>query len=198
MGQLTIDNEAEGRVPMELGSPANKVQKVGMPSTSGEPSQTNVAKTIDLTQVSSDEQMEDDTGFQVAVAVKQEVTDDYGDDDVFRGLRNCDSDENDDVPPHFTPPESSDSDREDSVLDEDIMELEHVFDQQRDRHKVQVKSEPDTKDTGDQGTHQTSLDTLESIETPLSMEGTEEQFTLPSSEETLEAVHLNRVKGVKI
>ena len=25
MGQLTIDIEAEGRVPMELGSPANKV-----------------------------------------------------------------------------------------------------------------------------------------------------------------------------
>ena len=39
MGQLTVDIEAEGRVPMELGSPANKVQKVGMPSTSGEPSQ---------------------------------------------------------------------------------------------------------------------------------------------------------------
>ena len=42
-----------------------------MPSTSGEPSQINVAKTIDLTQVSSDEEMEDDTGFQAAVAVKQ-------------------------------------------------------------------------------------------------------------------------------
>ena len=99
-----------------------------MPSTSGEPSQTNVARTIDLTQASSDEKMEDDTGFQAAVAVKQEVTDDYGDDNVFRGLRNYDSDENDDIPPHFTPPESSDNDREDSVLDEDIIELEHIFD----------------------------------------------------------------------
>ena len=99
MSQLTIDIEAEGRVPMELGSPANKVQKVGMPSTSGEPSQTNVAKTIDLTQALSDEEMEDDTGFQAAVAVKQEVTDDYGDDDIFKGLRNCDSDKNDDIPP---------------------------------------------------------------------------------------------------
>ena len=69
----------------------------------------------------------DDTGFQAAVAVKQEVTDDYGDDNVFRGLRNRDS-ENDDIPPYFTPPESSDSDREDSVLDEDIIELEHIFD----------------------------------------------------------------------
>ena len=48
--QLTIDIGAEGRVPVELGSPANKVQKVGMPSTSGEPSQINVVKTIDLTQ----------------------------------------------------------------------------------------------------------------------------------------------------
>ena len=48
--------------------------------------------------------MEDDTGFQVAVAVKQEVKDDYGDDDIFRGLRNHDSDKNDDIPPHFTPP----------------------------------------------------------------------------------------------
>ena len=47
MGQLTIDIEAEGRIPMELGSPANKVKIVGIPSTSGEPSQTNVAKTID-------------------------------------------------------------------------------------------------------------------------------------------------------
>ena len=35
--------------------------------------------------------------------------------------------------------------------------------------------------------HQTSLDTLELMETPLSMEVTEEQSTLPSSEETLEA-----------
>ena len=119
--------------------------------------------------------------------MKQEVTDDYGDVDVFRGLRNHDSDKNYDIPPHFTPPESSDSNREDSVLDEDIIELEHVFDQQRDRHRVQVKTEPDTEDIGDQGTHQTSLDTLESMETPLSMDGTEEQYTLPSSEETLEA-----------
>ena len=46
MGQLTIDLGAEGRVPMELGSPANKVQKVGMPSTSGEPSQINVAVAV--------------------------------------------------------------------------------------------------------------------------------------------------------
>ena len=129
------------------------------------PSQINVAKTIDLTQISSDEEMEDNTGFQAAVVVKQEVTDDYGEDDVFRGLRNHDSDKNDDIPPHFTPPESSDSDREDSVLDEDIIELEHIFDQQRDRHRVQVKSEPETNDTGDQGAHQTSLDTLESMET---------------------------------
>ena len=142
MGQLTIDIGAERRVPMELESPANKVQKVGMPSTSGEPSQINVAKTIDLTQVSSDEEMEDDTGFQAAVAVKQEITDDYGDDNIFRGLTNRESDENGDIPPHFTPPKSSDSDREDSVLDEDIIELEHIFDQQRDRHRVQVKSEP--------------------------------------------------------
>ena len=52
---------------------------------------------------------------------------------------------------------------------------------------MQVKSEPDTKDTGDQGTHQTSLDTLESKEMLLSMEGTEEQSTFPSSKETLEA-----------
>ena len=99
-------------------------------------SQTNVAKTIDLTQVSSDEEMEDDTGFQAAVAVKQGVTDDYGDDNIFRGLRNHDSDENDDIPPHFTPPESSDSDREDSVLVEDIIELDHNFDQQRGRRRV--------------------------------------------------------------
>ena len=140
-GQLTINIEAEGRVPVELGSLANKVQKVGMPSTSGEPSQTNVVKTIDLTQVSSDEEMEDDTGFQAAVAVKQEVTDDYGDDAIFRGLRNHDSDENDDIPPHFTPQDSSDSEREDSFLDEDIIELELIFDQPRDRHMVQVKSE---------------------------------------------------------
>ena len=120
-----------------------------MPSTSGESSQTNVEKTLYLTQVSSDEEMEDNTGFQAAVAVKQEVTDDYGDDDIFRGLNDSDSDENDDIPPHFTPPESSDSDREDSVLDEDIIELKHIFDQQGGRYRVQVKSEPDTKDTGD-------------------------------------------------
>ena len=169
-----------------------------MPCTSGEPSQTKIAKTIDLTQGSSDEEMEDDTGFQAAVAVKQEVTDDYGDDDIFRGLRNHDSDDNDDIPLHFTPPESSDSDREDSVLDEDIIELEHIFDQQRDRCRVQVKSEPDTEDTGDQGTHQTSVDTLESMETHLSMEHTEEQSTLPSSEETLEAGTPQQSEGVKI
>ena len=83
--------------------------------------------------------------------------------------------------------QSSDSDREDSVLDEDIIELEHIFDQQRGRHRVQVKSEPDTKDIGDQDAHQTSLDTLESMGTSLSMEGTEKQSTFPSSEETLEA-----------
>ena len=35
--------------------------------------------------------------------------------------------------------------------------------------------------------HQTSLDTLESMVTPLSMEGTEEQSTVPSSEGILEA-----------
>ena len=52
---------------------------------------------------------------------------------------------------------------------------------------MQAKSEPDTNDTEDQGVHQTSLDTLESMETPLSTEGTEEQSTLPSCEETLEA-----------
>ena len=52
---------------------------------------------------------------------------------------------------------------------------------------MRVKSEPDTKDTGDQGMHQTNLDTLESMETLLSTESTEEPSTLPSSEETLEA-----------
>ena len=64
--------------------------------------------------------------------------------------------------------------------------MEHIFDQQTDRHRVQVKSKPHTKDTEDQGMHQTSLNTLESTETHLSMEGIEEQSTLPSSEETLE------------
>ena len=92
MDQLTIDIGAEARVPVELESPANK--KDGMPSSSGEPSQTTFAKTINLTQGSSDKEMKDDTGFQAAVAAKQEVTDDYGDDDVFRGLRNHDSDDN--------------------------------------------------------------------------------------------------------
>ena len=63
--------------------------------------------------------------------------------------------------------------------------------------ECRLKSEPDTKDTGDQGAHQTSLDTLESLETPLSMEGTEGQSILPSSEETLEIGTPQQSEGVE-
>ena len=41
----------------------------------------------------------------------------------------------------------------------------------------------ETKDMGDQGTHQTSLETEESF-TPLSSGDTEEQLTIPSGEDT--------------
>ena len=50
---------------------------------------------------------------------------------------------------------------------------------------------------GDQGTHHTSLDTEESL-SPLSIEDTEEQSTIPSSEDIVEvgaSQQVNRVKS---
>ena len=72
--------------------------------------------------------------------------------------------------------------------------MQHIYEQQernRNRKQVsevdsQIKTEPDdTKDTGDQGTHHTSLETVDSS-TPSSTEDTEEHSTIPSSEDLLE------------
>ena len=71
--------------------------------------------------------------------------------------------------------------------------MQFIYDQQqRNRNTGEVseillmrmKTEiEDTKDMGDQGTHQTSLETEESL-TPLSTGDTEEQLTIPSGEDT--------------
>ena len=92
--------------------------------------------------------------------------------------------------------ESDDSeDDDDDKHDADHIEMQHIYEQQernRNRKQVsevcdsQVKTESDnTKDIGIQGTHHTSLETVESL-TPLSTEDTKEHSTIPDSEDLLE------------
>ena len=91
-------------------------------------------------------------------------------------------------------PDSDDSnfgDEEDCDLDQ--IEIQYIYDQeQKNRNTgevseitlMQMKTEiEETRDMGDQGTHQTSLETEESF-TPLSSGDTEEQLTIPSGEDT--------------
>ena len=83
--------------------------------------------------------------------------------------------------------------------------MQYIYDQQqRNRNTgevseimlMQIKTEiEDTEDMGDQGTHQTSLETEESF-TPLSSGDTEEQLTIPSGEDT-EASMVQQSKEVQ-
>ena len=107
---------------------------------------------------------------------------------------NCDSDD-DDFPSRLIIHESDDSeDDDDDKCDADQIKMQCIYEQQernRNRKQVsevdsQIKTEPDnTEDTGDQGTHHTSLEMVDSL-TPLSTEDMEEHSTIPSSEELLE------------
>ena len=91
--------------------------------------------------------------------------------------------------------ESDDSEGDnDDDHDADQIEMQCIYEQhERNRNRKQVsevdsqiKTEPDdTEDTGDQGIHHTSLETVDSL-TPLSTEDMEEHSTIPSSEVLLE------------
>ena len=169
------------------------------PGVSGEPSQTEQkGDLIDLT--NSDEEIVDDATRVHPVKVKTEELDD---DDIFTGLTDHDKDEGDDDDDDddddvclgpIELPDSDDSnfgDEDDHDLDQ--IEMQYIYDQQqRNRNTgevseimlLQMKTEiEETKDMGDQGTHQTSLETEESF-TPLSSGDTEEQLTIPSGEDT--------------
>ena len=125
-------------------------------------------------------------------------TEELDDDDVFTGLTDHDKvegDDDDDVfPGPIELPDSDDSNfgnEEDHDLDQ--IEMQYIYDQQqRNRNAcevskimlLQMKTEiEETKDMGDQGTQQTSLETEESF-TLLSSGDTEEQLTIPSGEDT--------------
>ena len=190
---------------MELGSPMTKMRRVmtsqeATPSVSKEPSQTDKkGGLINLTN-SSDEEMADNATRVHLVKVK---TEDLDDDDIFTGLTDHekdwgdddDDDDDDDVfPGPIELPDNDDSDfcdEEDRDLDQ--IEMQYIYDQQqRNRNTgevseimlMQMKTEiEDTKDMGDQGTHQTSLVTEESL-AMLSTGDTVEQLTIPSSEDT--------------
>ena len=184
---------------MELGSPMTKMRRVMMSQeatrgVSVEPSQTGQKRgSIDLTN-SSDEEMVEDATRVHPVKVKTEELDD----DIFTGLTDCDKDRGDDdddmFPGPIELPDSDDSDFSDEEDDDlDQIEMQYICDQQqRNRNTgevgeimlMQMKTEiEDTEDTGDQGTHQTSLETEESF-APLSTGDTEEQLTIPSGEDT--------------
>ena len=199
---------------MELDSPMTKMRRVptsleATPGVSGEPSQTEQkGGLIDLTN-SSDEEMVDDATRVHPVKVKTKELDD---DDFFTGLTDCDKDRGDDnndddvFPGPIELPDSDDSDFGDGEdCDLDQIKMQYIYDQQqRNRNTgevseimlMQMKTEiEDTKDMGDQGTHQTSLETEESF-TPLSSGDTEEQLTIPSGEDT-EASMVQQSKEVQ-
>ena len=194
----TTTGEDLKREQMELGSPITKVRKVTAPNQvtpgmSEEPSQTGKEECIDLTNIgdTSDKEMLDDTGTGQMVKVKQEIIDEG--DEYFTGLINCDSDD-DDFPSRLIIHESDDSKDDDDECDADQIEMQCIYEQQeRNRNRKQVsavdsriKTEPDdTEDTGEQGTHHTSLEMIYSL-TPLSSEDMEEYSTIPSSEDLLE------------
>ena len=91
--------------------------------------------------------------------------------------------------------ESDDSEEDnDNDHDADQIIMQCIYTQhKRDRNRKQVskvdsqiKTEPDdTEDTGDQGIHHTSLETVDSL-TPSSTEDAEEHSTITSSEDLLE------------
>ena len=196
---LTVGTPTGVAEQMELGSPMTKMRRVMMPQkatpgVSGEHSQTERKGLINLTN-SSDEDMVDDASRVHPVKVKTEELDD---DDIFIGLTDHDKDRRDDdddvFPGPIELPDSDDSDfgdEEDHDLDQ--IKMQYIYDQQqRNRNTgevseimlMQMKTEIEgTKDMGDQGTHQTSLETEESF-TPLSTGDTEEQLTIPSGEDT--------------
>ena len=196
---LTVDTPTGVAEQMELGSPMTKMRRVmtsqeATPGVSREPSQTEQkGGLIDLTN-SSDEEMVDDATRVHPVKVKTEELDD---DDIFTGLTDHDKDRGDDnndddmFPGPIELPDSNFGDEEDHDLDQ--IEMQYIYDQQqRNRNTgevseimlMQMKTEiEDTEDMGDQGTHQTSLETEESF-TPLSTGDTEEQLTIPSGEDT--------------
>ena len=165
------------------------------PDVSREPSQIEQkGELIDLTN-SSDEEMVDDATRVHPVKVKTKELDD---DNIFTGLTDHDKDRGDDdddvFPGPIELPDSDDSDFGDEEdRDSDQIEMQYIYDQQqRNRNTgevseimlMQMKTEiKDTKDMGDQGTHQTSLETEESL-TPLSTGDTEEELTIPSGEDT--------------
>ena len=211
---LTVDTPTGAAKQMELGSPMTKMRRVmtsqeATPGVSREPSQTEQnGGLINLTN-SSDKEMVDDATRVHPVKVKTEELDD---DDTFTGLTDRDKDRGDDdddddvFPGPIEPPDSDDSnfgDEEDHDLDQ--IKMQYIYDQQqRNRNTgdvseimlMQMKTEiEDTKDTGDQGTHQTSLETGESL-APLPTGDTEEQLTIPSGEDT-EASMVQQSKEVQ-
>ena len=113
----------------------------------------------------SDEEMLDDTGPGPMIQVKQEIIDEY-----FTGLTNHDSDDDDDFPSEVIIHESDDSEEDNNDdCDADQIKRQHIYEQHeknRNRKQVsevdsQIKTEPDdTEDTGDQGIHHTSLETI--------------------------------------
>ena len=198
---LTVDTPKGTAEQMELGIPMTKMRRVttsqeATPGVSGEPSQTEQkGELINLTN-SSDEEMVHDATRVHPVKVKTKELDD---DDVFTGLTDHDKDEGDDDDDDVFPgpielPDSDDSDfgdEEDHDLDQ--IEMQYICDQQQRIRNTGVVSEimlmqisteiEETEDMGDQGTHQTSLETEESF-TPLSSGDTEEQLTIPTGEDT--------------
>ena len=201
---LTADTSTGSIEKMELGSPMTKMRKVttsqeAEPSMSRELSQ--VEQVIDLTDIgdSSDEKMVFEATVAHSVKVKSKPLED---DDVFTGLVDHDDnkggdedDENEDDKEFLGHIEMSDSDNSDFSAegdqDSDQLEMQVTYDQQqrnRNTSKVseielmQVKAEiEDTEDTGDQETHQMSLETEDSF-IPLSTGDTKGQSTLPSGE----------------
>ena len=196
---LTVDTPTGVAKQIELGSPMTKMGRVMMSQeatsgVSGEPSQTEQkGELINLTN-SSDEEMVDNAMKVHPVKVKTEELDD---DDVFTGLTDHDKDEGDDDDDVFPGPiELPDSDlvmRKIVIWTRLKCNCTYIYDQQQKNRNtgevseimlMQMKTEiEETKDMGDQGTHQTSLETEKSF-TPLSSGDTEEQLTIPFGEDT--------------
>ena len=196
---LTVDTPTGVAKQMDLGSPMTKMRKVMMSQeathgVSGESSQTEQKGELNDFTNSSDEEMVDNATRVHPVKVKTKELDD---DDIFTGLTDHDKDEGDDddvFPGPIELPDSDDSDfgdEEDRDLDQ--IKMQYIYDQQQKSRNtgevseitlMQMKTEmEETKDTGDQGTHQTKLETEESF-TMLSSGDTEEQLTIPSGEDT--------------
>ena len=191
----TTPGEVLKREQMELRSLITKAQKVTAsgqvtPGMSGLPSQTEKKELIDLTNMgdTSEKEMLDDTGPGPMIKVKQEII------EYFTGLTNCESDD-DDFPSEVIIRESNDSEEDnDDNCDADHIKMQHIYEpHKRNRNRkqvsevdIQIKTEPDdTEDTGDQGIHHTSLETVDSL-APLSTEYAGEHSTIPSSKDLLE------------